>query len=575
MYVETIPNRGSRPTVLIREAWREGKRIRRRTVGNITSLPPEQIEQISRTLKGECLVSSEDVFEIVRSRPHGHVAAVVGTMRRLGIPELLSTRKHRKRQLALAMIAARIVDPCSKLATAQKLGTDTLSSSLGQVLGVEGADADDLYEALDWLYRGQARIERKLAERHLEEGQRVLWDVTKVPFESHTSGLAAFGRPTSKAKSQLQVLFGLLGTPEGIPVAVEVFSGNTTDPETVGPALDRVQERFGLERVVMVGDRGMITDARIEQELRPRGVDWITALRAPTIRKLMKEGGPLQLSLFDEQDLAEIRSPDFPGERLVACRNPLLAEDRARTREELLEATEKKLRKLQQRVQRERRPLRGEKEIGVEVGKVLGASKVAKHFRYEITHDAFTFERNEGSIEAERALDGIYVIRTNVSEEELGAEEVVRAYKNLSELEQAFRIMKRFALEVGPIRHRLDNRVRAHVFLCMLARYVRWHMERALAPLLLTDHDPEGGEARRTSIVAPARRSHAGERKARRQRTDDGKPARSLKTLLEDLRTLTKNEARVEGTEVSFDKYTRPTPLQEKAFELLDVSFRM
>jgi hypothetical protein len=575
MYVETIPNRGSRPTVLIREAWREGKRIRRRTVGNITSLPPEQIEQISRTLKGECLVSSEDVFEIVRSRPHGHVAAVVGTMRRLGIPELLSTRKHRKRQLALAMIAARIVDPCSKLATAQKLGTDTLSSSLGQVLGVEGADADDLYEALDWLYRGQARIERKLAERHLEEGQRVLWDVTKVPFESHTSGLAAFGRPTSKAKSQLQVLFGLLGTPEGIPVAVEVFSGNTTDPETVGPALDRVQERFGLERVVMVGDRGMITDARIEQELRPRGVDWITALRAPTIRKLMKEGGPLQLSLFDEQDLAEIRSPDFPGERLVACRNPLLAEDRARTREELLEATEKKLRKLQQRVQRESRPLRGEKEIGVEVGKVLGASKVAKHFRYEITHDAFTFERNEGSIEAERALDGIYVIRTNVSEEELGAEEVVRAYKNLSELEQAFRIMKRFALEVGPIRHRLDNRVRAHVFLCMLARYVRWHMERALAPLLLTDHDPEGGEARRTSIVAPARRSHAGERKARRQRTDDGKPARSLKTLLEDLRTLTKNEARVEGTEVSFDKYTRPTPLQEKAFELLDVSFRM
>jgi hypothetical protein len=575
MFVETIPNRGSRPTVLIREAWREGKRIRRRTVGNITSLPQEQIEQIRRTLKGERLVSSDTAFEIVRSRPHGHVAAVVGTMRRLGIPELLATCKHRKRQLALAMIAARIVDPCSKLATAQKLGSDTLSSSLGAVLGVEGADADDLYEALDWLGQGQARIERKLAERHLEEGQRVLWDVTKVPFESRTCELAAFGRPTAKAKSQRQVLFGMLATPEGIPVAVEVFRGNTGDPDTVGPALDRVQERFGLGRVVLVGDRGMITDARIEEELRPRGVDWVTALRAPTIKKLMKDEGPLQLSLFDEQDLAEITHPDYPGERLVACRNPLLAEDRARKREELLQATEKKLRTLQGRVHRKRRPLRGEKEIGVEVGKVLGTSRVAKHVRYEITHDGFSFERNEASIEAEATLDGIYVIRTNVTEEELGAEAVVRAYKDLSEIEQAFRIMKTFALEVGPIRHRLEARVRSHVFLCMLARHVRWHMERALAPLLLTDHDPDGGEARRDSIVAPARRSEAGERKIRLQRTDDGTPARSLETLLGDLGTLTKNEARVPGIDATFDKYTRPTPLQEKAFELLEVSYRL
>jgi len=575
MYIDRVPNRSSPPAILLRESYREGHQVKKRTLANLSALPDHAIHAVERSLKGETLVSAEDAFEIVRSRPHGHVAAVVGTMTRLGLPELLSTKKHKKRQLVLAMIAARILDPSSKLATAQRLGSDTLSSSLGQVLGVVGADADDLYDALDWLYRGQARIEKKLAARHLSEGDRVLWDVTKLPFESHTCELAAFGRPDARRKSQRQVLFGLMGTAEGIPVAVEVFSGNTGDPNTVGPALDRVQKRFGLERVVMVGDRGMITDARIEKELRPRGVDWITALRAPTIRKLMKGDGPLQLSLFDEQDLAEITHPDFPGERLVACRNPLLAEDRARTRQELLAATEKKLAQVQAKTQRGRRPLRGEKEIGVEVGKVLGTSKVAKHFRYEITHDAFTFERDEAAIEAEAALDGIYVIRTNVPAEALEAEEVVRAYKDLSGLEQAFRIMKTFALEVGPIRHRLEERVRAHVFVCMLARYVRWHMERALAPMLLTDHDPEGAQARRTSIVAPARRSEAGERKVRSRRTDDGLPARSFDTLLEDLRTLTKNETRIEGTEATFDKYSRPTPLQEKAFELLDVAYRM
>ena len=319
----------------------------------------------------------------------------------------------------------------------------------------------------------------------------------------------------------------------------------------------------------------MITDARINEELRPRGVDWITALRAPTIRNLMKDEGPLQLSLFDEQDLAEIYSPDFPGERLVACRNPLLADDRARKREELLQATEEKLAKVRARVVRQGRPLRGEDAIGVAVGKVLGASKVAKHFSYEITDETFTFERKEDSIRAEGALDGIYVIRTNVPEAELEAEEVVRAYKDLSEVEKSFRILKRFALEVEPIRHRLEERVRAHVFLCMLARYVRWHMEKALAPLLLTDHDPEGAQARRDSIVAPARRSVAGERKVRRQRSEDGDPARSFGTLMEGLKPLAKNEMKVQGAEVTFDKYTCPTPLQEKAFELLDVSYRM
>lgn len=574
MFVATVPNRSSPPAILIRESYREGGKVKSRTLANITKLPPNAIEAVRRTLAGERLVPADDAFEILRSCPHGHVAAVVGTMNKLGLPELLSTRKHPKRQLVLAMVAARILDPCSKLATAQRLDSGTLSSSLGEVLGVGGADTDDLYDALDWLYRGQARIEKKLAARHLVEGDRVLWDVTPVAFESRTCELAAFGR-SKKGGSRRQVNFGLLATPEGVPVAVEVFRGNTGDPGTVGSALDRLQEGFGLERITMVGDRGMITDARIAEELRPRGVDWITALRAPTIRKLMRDGGPLQLSLFDQQDLAEIRSPDFPGERLVACRNPLLAEDRARKREELLQATEQKLAKVQARTERERRPLRGEDEIGVAVGKVLGASKVAKHFRYRITDDAFTFERNPASVEGEAALDGIYVIRTSVSAERLGAEAVVQAYKDLAEVEQAFRVMKGFALEVGPIRHRLEERVRAHVFLCMLARYVRWHMEKALAPMLLTDHDPQGAEARRTSVVAPAQRSTAGERKVRRRRTDDGDPARSFATLMKDLMTLAKNETRVQGTEVAFDKYTQPTPLQEKAFGLLGVSYRM
>lgn len=573
MYVDRVPNRGSPPAILLRESYRDGAKVKKRTLANLTPLPAHAIEAVERSLRGETLVPVDDAFEIVRARPHGHVAAVVGMMQRLGLPELLSTRRHPKRQLALAMIAARILEPCSKLATAQRLGADTLSSSLGETLGVEGADADDLYEALDWLQRGQARIEKKLAARHLEEGQRVLWDATTVHFESHTCELAAFGR-SKKGKSQLQVIFGLLATPQGLPVAVEVFRGNTTDPETVAPVLDRVQERFGLRRIVMVGDRGMITDARIREELRPRGVDWITSLRAPTIRKLWRDG-PLQLSLFDKQDLAEIYSPDFPGERLLACKNPLLAADRARKRQELLKATEPKLQKIVEATRRKTRPLRGEDKIGVRVGRALATSKVAKHFRYEITEGAFTFERDEASIAEEAALDGIYVIRTNVAAEEMGSEEVVRAYKGLSEVEQAFRVLKDFALEVEPIRHRREDRVRAHVFLCMLAYYVRKHMEQALAPILLTDHDPEGAKARLDSIVAPARRSQAGERKIRRQRTDEGEPARSFQTLLADLKTLTKNEIRVDGTEVTFHKYARPTPLQEKAFDLLGVSYRM
>jgi len=449
-----------------------------------------------------------------------------------------------------------------------------LSNSLGEVLGVEDADADDLYEALDWLGGAQKRIEQKLARRHLEDGQLVLWDVTAVPSLSRTCPLVVRGRP-KKGRSELQVLFGLLTTPGGVPVAVEVFPGNTGDPATVGTVVERVQEDFGLDRVVVVGDRGMLTDARIEEDLRPRELDWITSLRAPTIAKLWREG-PLQLSLFDQQDLAEITAPEaFPGERLIACKNPLLARDRARKRRELLAVTEEKLQAVVDATRRSNRPLRGQDKIGVRVGRVLAHSKVGKHFIYEITEDGFTFERDQASIDDEAALDGIYVLRTSVSAEHLDGEDVVRAYKRLSEVEQAFRISKDFSLEVEPIYHRLEDRVRAHIFLCMLALYVRIHMERALAPILFTDHDPVGAEAKRTSIVAPAPLSDAATRKKSRKSTEDGFPVQSFRSLLKGLATLTKNTIRMQGSSITFEQYARPTPLQEKAFELLDVSYRL
>ena len=573
MYIDIVPNRSSPPAVLLREGWREGKKTHKRTLANLSSLPRNQVELLRRVLKGEALVPPGEAFQTLRSRPHGHVAAVLGTMRRLGLPDLVSSRPHKNRDLVLAMICARVIEPCSKLATARALNPDTLSSSLGEVLGVAEADVDDLYEALDWLGRGQKRIERKLARRHLEEGDLLLWDVTTLPFASRTSDLAAYGRPKG-GKSQRQVLFGLLTTAEGVPVGVEVFAGNTGDPATVGAALERVQEGFGLKRVVMVGDRGMLTEARIREELKPRGVDWITSLRAPVIRKLWKDG-PLQLSLFDTQDLAEITSPDFPGERLVACKNPLLAQDRARKRAELLATTEEKLEAVVEATQRTRGPLRGKDRIGVRVGRVLGRSKVAKHFRYEITETSFTFERDEVSITEEAALDGIYVIRTSVSAETLAGEEVVRAYKRLSRVERAFRICKAFALEVGPIRHRLDDRVRAHVFLCMLAYYVRLHMEQALAPILFTEDDPEAAKAQPASVVAPAQRSPRTLTKIAKKRTEDGLPAQSFRSLFKHLATLTRNRVKMGDTEVEFDQYPELTQLQERAFQLLEVPFRI
>lgn len=574
MYIDIVPNRSSPPAVLLREGWREGKKTKKRTLANLSMLPPEAVDALRRALKGEVLVPAGEAFEILRARPHGHVAAVLGTLRRIGLEGMLASRTSRERDLVVAMICARILEPRSKLATARGLDAETASSTLGEELGIEAASAEDLYAALDWLLERQPRIEAKLAAKHLEDGTLLLYDVTSTYFEGRTCPLAARGHNRDGKKGKLQIVFGLLCTAEGCPVAVEVFPGNTADPKTLASAIEKVRARFGLSRVVLVADRGLLTEARIEAELRPtEGIDWITALRAPAIQELV-ESGLLQLSLFDRQDLAEITMAAYPGERLIACRNPLLAADRARKREELLRATERELDKVATATRRSRAPLQGADRIGIRVGRVLGRFKVGKHFRCAITEHGFTYERDTERIAREAATDGVYVIRTSVGAEALGAEAAVEAYKSLANVERAFRSHKTIDLEVRPIHHHAEGRVRAHVFLCMLSYYVEWHMRRALAPLLFDDHDRVGARAQRTSIVAPAKRSPAALDKIRTRRTSDDLPVHSFQTLLKDLATLTRNRTRVAPSTVTFDQLARPTPVQQRAFELLQLSAR-
>jgi transposase len=574
MYIDIVPNRNSPPAVLLRESWREGKRTKKRTVANLSGLPMEAVEVLRQALKGVKLAPVDERFRIVRALPHGHVAAVLGTAQRIGVPEVLASRPSRERALALAMIVARILEPRSKLATARLLAEETQCSTLAEALGLEVKDENELYEALDWLLSRQSWIERKLAKRHLDEGALLLYDITLTYFEGRTCPLAKQGRPGRGKKGKLQILVGLICNAEGCPVAVEVFPGNWGDPNTLSSALEKVRSRFGVRRVVLVGDRGLLTEARIEEELSPQAaVDWITALRAPAIQQLVKQE-VLQLSLFDERDLAEITSPDYPGERLIACRNPLLAEERSRKRTALLAATEAKLATIEEATGRSHRPLRGKAEIGVRVGKALERSKVGKHFRYEINEDSFTFERDEERVRREAALDGVYVIRTSVSAREMQAEEVVESYKALSRVEQAFRSFKTVDLKLRPIFHRRAERVRAHALLCMLAYYVEWHMRRDLAELLFDDHDPEAAAAARDSVVAPAQRSPAAKAKASTKRTEDGFPVHSFQTLLEDLKTATKNRVTVGETGIMFAQLAELTPLQERIFELLDVPYR-
>jgi transposase len=467
------------------------------------------------------------------------------------------------------MIVARILEPASKLATVRGLEAETASSSLGSCLGLGTVSEDELYLAMDWLLERQSAIEKQLARRHLEHGSVVLYDLTSTYFEGRQCPLAHYGHSRDERPGNLQIVFGLLTDQAGCPVAVEVFEGNTADPKTVASQVEKLRSQFSLERVILVGDRGMLTSARIEQDLRSSGLDWITALRSPQIRHLV-DSGYLQLSLFDQQDLAEITHPDYVGERLIACRNPLLAEERARKRQELLAACEKRLEQIAAATERKQRPLRGKEKIGMAIGRALGRYRMDKHFAFSIQEDHFTYTRKPDSIAQEAALDGIYVLRTSVAEQALSAAEAVRQYKRLSVVERAFRSLKSVDLKVRPIHHHLADRVRAHILLCMLAAYVEWHIKRALMPLLFTDEQPEAGEALRTSVVAPAERSPAALRKVHTQFTEDGLPVHSFTTLLQDLATLTLNQVEAAGR--SFQMISTPTPLQRRAFELLGVA---
>ena len=572
MYIETVPNRNSPPCTLLRESFRQGGKVRKRTLANLTHWPPDLIEGFRRLLQGGKVLEELPDFDIIRSLPHGHVAATLGALRNVGLDKLIAPRRSRRRDLVVAMIVARVIDPRSKLATARGLSDQTAFTSLGEALGVGDADENDLYAAMDWLLARQDRIEEALGKRHLCDGTLVLYDVTSTYFEGRTCPLAHLGHSRDGKKDKAQIVFGLLCDVEGRPVAVEVFEGNVGDPATLANQVRKIRRRFGLRRVVLVGDRGMITDARIREDLQGiEGLDWITALRAPGIRKLVAEGS-LQPSLFDERDLAEITSPLYPNQRLVVCRNPLLAAQRCRKRQELLAATEQQLAKIAAAVVRPRRPLHGADKIGLRVGKGVDRFKVAKHFRLEIGETSFTYARDEGKIAAEAALDGFYVIRSSLPPETLEPAQLVGAYKGLSKVERAFRRLKTVDLHVRPIHHHLSGRVRAHVLLCVLAYYVEWHMRQAWAPILFDDDDPAAGQALRESPVAPAKRSPRAERKAATKRTEADQPVHSFQTLLTDLATIAKNRIQVNlpGAE-PFEKITRPTPLQQRALSLLDV----
>jgi transposase len=577
MYVATVPNRHSPPAILLRESFRIDGKVRNRTLANLSHWPPTQLDALRSVLKGATSLATPlpQAFDIVRSRPHGHVAAVLGTLYKLQLDRLIEKQSSRHRNLVLAMIVARVLEPASKLATSRGLHPDTLSSTLGELLQLDSVAEDELYQAMDWLLPQQDRIERALAKRHLAEGCLVLYDLTSTYFEGRHCPLGKLGHSRDDAKGKLQIVFGLMTDARGCPVAVEVYAGNTSDPKTVSDQITKLRQRFGLQRVILVGDRGMITSARLRENLKPApGIEWITALRAPAIKKLAS-AGVLQLSLFDKKDLAEISHPDFPGERLVACYNPLLAGERARKRPELLAATEKKLDKIAQATRRNKRPLRGKQNIGLRVGKILNHYKMGKHFQVQIEDDNFSYQRKQANIEKEESLDGIYVIRTNVPAEVLSSEQAVRNYKSLSGVERAFRSLKTVDLHVRPIHHRQPDRVRAHIFLCMLAYYVDWHMRQDLAPLLFDDSDRIAAQKMRTSVVAQAQRSASAQAKAHSKRTPDDLPVHSFQTLLTDLATIVSNRVQPKDASTpAFDIITTPTALQQRAFELLKVPIK-
>lgn len=573
MYIEAVPNRNSPPAILLRESYREGGKVRKRTLCNLSDWPAAYVEGLRGVLKGGTVIPAEqDAFTVTRSLPHGHVAAALGTARKIGLDRLLGPNGNRCRDLILALLVGRILDPGSKLAAARTLSPETASSSLGEALGLGAVADDELYAALDWLLARQPAIETALARRHLRNGTLVLYDVSSSYLEGRCCPLARRGYSRDGRKGTLQIVYGLLCAPDGCPVAVEVFDGNTADPMTLAPQIDKLKQRFGLTHVVLVGDRGLITEARISADIRSAGLDWITALRGPAIKDLLSSGA-VQLTLFDTRDMAAITSPDYPGERLVVCRNPDLAAERARKREDLLTATEKDLAAIKIRVERRRNPLRGTAEIALAVGEVFNTHKMRKHFDLTITDDAFRFARKSAEIAAEAATDGLYVVRTSLSEATLGDVDAVRSYKSLARVERAFRCLKTVDLHVRPVYHWLEGRVRAHVFLCMLAYYLEWHMRQRLAPMLFDDTDQDEAEARRRSVVAQAQRSKTAIRKQTTGITPDGLAVHSFRTLLADLATLARNTIITAiNPRHPLIVLTRPTPIQQKAFDLLGLT---
>ena len=574
MYVTRVPNRGSPPAVLLRESYRQNGKVKTRTLANLSRWPEHKVKTLQRALKGlPAAPDLSEAFEVTRSLPHGHVAAVLGSARRLGLDELIDSTPSRRRDLVTAMLIAAVIGPGSKLAFARGLRTATATSSLGAVLGVSACDEDDLYSAMDWVLKRKQAIEQALAARHLSNGTLVLYDVSSAAFEGRTCPLGAIGHARDGVKGRLQIVYGLLCSPAGAPIAIEVFDGNTGDPKTLSAQIEKLKTRFGLTRVALVGDRGMLTSARIRDELRPAHLDWISALRAPQIKALV-EADALQLSLFDTHDLVEITHPDYPGERLVCCHNPVLADERARKRDELLAATEKDLTTIAAATQRDKRPLHGKDKIALRVGKVINHYKMAKHFHLDISDEALTFSRNTAAIAAEAALDGIYALRTSLPEDTLNQHEVVLRYKSLADVERFFRTLNS-ELDVRPIRHRLADRVRAHLFLRMLSYYIVWHMKTALVPILFVDNDKPAAQAKRTNPVAAAHRSQAAITKACRKRAQDDYPVHSFTSLLADLATICANHIQPAADMPAFTKITTPTALQRRAFELLDVSHRL
>jgi len=563
MHIDIIPNRSSPPAVLLRQSYREGKKVRKRTLANLSSLPMEQIEMIRLVLKGKPLAPVGEAFEVVESRLHGHVQAVLAMVKRLGFEKLVNSRGSRMRDLVVGMVVARILQPNSKLAMTRWWQTTTLPTKLGVVEATE----DDLYEAMDWLLERQAHVEKKLVRRHLEGGSIVLYDLSSSYFEGKTCPLAARGHNRDGKKGKLQVNYGLLTDRRGCPVAVRVFEGNTGDPKTLLPQIRKLKDEFGVDNLVIVGDRGMISQKQIDALKDEDGIDWVTALRTGALVKLIEDKS-IQPELFDERNLFEFTHPDYPDERMVACRNPELARLRAYKREDLLRATRDELDKVKGMVSRG--SVKGKDKIGLRTGKVLNKYKVGKHFDLEIGDATFSYTVNDERVAAEAALDGIYVIRTSVAATRFDGAEAVRVYKDLSQVEQGFRSLKTVDLLVRPIHHRLEGRVRAHVFLCMLSNYVQWHLLQAWRPLLFADSDLARKATR--DPVAPAQRSPSAKAKASRKKLPDGTVVHSFRTLLDSLSTIVQNTCRQPGVAndmLDFRVATTPTPQQQRALDLV------